>query len=651
MRTMKITRTIISSAWLVAAALLGTFTTSCKDSPDAQLCPTTNIYCPSGTSCAAAQAVCIINNCGNGHIDPGEVCDDGNNKDGDGCSGNCLSLEVCGNGILDPGEVCDDGNTVSGDGCSSDCKSREVCGNCIVDVGEVCDDCNTVGGDGCSANCKSTEVCGNCIVDTDVGEVCDTCALTGTPNPNCSPDCRSGLGCGNGVLDPGEECDDGNTDNNDDCLNDCKRATCGDGFVDTDGSGVHEQCDGATPGSDGSNGPPVETAACNLDCTSTACGDSKINKTAGEQCDDGSGNGSDKDCTVGSAGVPGCQVNKCGDGFAETASGQSRHEDCDDATAGGAGLPVQTADCTSLCKTPTCGDGELDPLFVVVAANPPTVPVALTAQCDPANLAEGCSATCQLLHCGNGVIDAGEACDNGSANNTLAGPCLPWCQLGTCGDGIQEANEACDPSVGSGNNIPSKCNTDCTVSVCGDGKPNKDAGEQCDNGVANNNGSDCTVGNGSTIPGCQINICGDGYADIHGANHEDCDGATQGGAGVPVQTATCTVACKTPTCGDGELDPLFVVVAANPPTVPVALTEECDPPNTAEGCSAILPARAPMRQRHHRSGRIDPATTATRSTPTTVPERFARPRSAATASSTAAAPRAKKRAIRASARA
>ena len=29
---------------------------------------------------------------------------------------------LCGNGKLDPGEECDDGNTVDGDGCMSDCK-------------------------------------------------------------------------------------------------------------------------------------------------------------------------------------------------------------------------------------------------------------------------------------------------------------------------------------------------------------------------------------------------------------------------------------------------------------------------------------------------------------------------------------------------
>ena len=51
---------------------------------------------------------------------PGEVCDDGNQTDGDGCDSNC-TLTACGNGITTAGEECDDGNAVNGDGCSNTC--------------------------------------------------------------------------------------------------------------------------------------------------------------------------------------------------------------------------------------------------------------------------------------------------------------------------------------------------------------------------------------------------------------------------------------------------------------------------------------------------------------------------------------------------
>jgi cysteine-rich repeat protein len=101
--------------------------------------------------------------CGNGVVEEGEQCDDGNTVDGDGCSANC-TVETpppppcCGNGIVEQGETCDDGNTVDGDGCSSTC-TIEVpppppCGNGVVDQGETCDDGNTVDGDGCSSTCQ-----------------------------------------------------------------------------------------------------------------------------------------------------------------------------------------------------------------------------------------------------------------------------------------------------------------------------------------------------------------------------------------------------------------------------------------------------------------------------------------------------------------
>jgi cysteine-rich repeat protein len=38
------------------------------------------------------------------------------------CRPDC-TVPRCGDGILDGGEICDDGNTIGGDGCAADCKS------------------------------------------------------------------------------------------------------------------------------------------------------------------------------------------------------------------------------------------------------------------------------------------------------------------------------------------------------------------------------------------------------------------------------------------------------------------------------------------------------------------------------------------------
>lgn len=133
-----------------------------------------------------SSATCIVSSCGNGQIDGGEECDDGNNLNGDGCAANCTVEPRCGDGILDFGEGCDDGNNVDGDGCSAACTIESFCGDGVLDVGESCDDGNNMGGDGCSANCAIEPYCGN------------------------------------GVLDPGETCDDGNNINGDGCSSTCE---------------------------------------------------------------------------------------------------------------------------------------------------------------------------------------------------------------------------------------------------------------------------------------------------------------------------------------------------------------------------------------------------------------------------------------------
>jgi cysteine-rich repeat protein len=137
--------------------------------------------------------------CGNGTLNPGEICDDGNQLDGDGCDLNC-TLTACGNGIVTAGEQCDDGNTVSGDGCSATCQREGVCGNAVLEPREQCDDGNLVDGDGCDHNCTLT-------------------------------------GCGNGIVTTGEQCDNGPANGIDLCCS----ATCQ--LMDTDVDGICDQDD------------------------------------------------------------------------------------------------------------------------------------------------------------------------------------------------------------------------------------------------------------------------------------------------------------------------------------------------------------------------------------------------------------------------
>ncbi|MFY0581353.1 DUF4215 domain-containing protein [Cystobacter fuscus] len=313
-------------AVLLGVPFLVFFFTACFE-PTSVIC-STGLVCPAGQQCAANQDVCIKTDCGDGRLQPGEACDDGNLLEGDGCSRDCRSIEVCGNGIVDvsQGEKCDDGNTKDGDKCGADCKSNEACGNGITDtqVGERCDDGNNDNGDGCSADCLSLEVCGNGYTDGSRGEQCDDGNTEG--GDGCSADCKSNEICGNGIVDRarGEVCDDGNTEEGDGCSVDCKSdETCGNGIVDR---AAGELCD------DGNTLPNDE---CSFDCRSgKGCGNGI--RDDDEECDDG--NTSNNDNCRNS-----CQLATCGDAFVDRQ--QPRLEDCDD----GKETKQCNHDCTGAC--------------------------------------------------------------------------------------------------------------------------------------------------------------------------------------------------------------------------------------------------------------------------------------------------------------
>ncbi|HSP97160.1 MAG TPA: DUF4215 domain-containing protein [Candidatus Dormibacteraeota bacterium] len=79
-----------------------------------------------------------------------------------------------------------------------------------IEAGEECDDGNIIDGDGCDHTC-AVERCWSCSGAPSV------CAPVSTP---CDPNCQ------NGVLDPGEECDDGNAIDGDGCDHACAVETC-----------------------------------------------------------------------------------------------------------------------------------------------------------------------------------------------------------------------------------------------------------------------------------------------------------------------------------------------------------------------------------------------------------------------------------------
>ena len=207
--------------------------------------------------------------CGDGVVDGDEACDDGNTDDADGCSASC-QLEACGDGVAQATEACDDDPT----------GGAVECGNGVTEAGEGCDDGNTAAGDGCSGICQ-LESCGDGLVQG--GEECDD----GADSPACDADCTFSA-CGDSYTNTqaGEACDDGNLIDTDSCTDECAVIPpCGDGVVD--------------PGQECDDGPG--SATCDADCTATSCGDGFANPLAGEACDDGNAVNDDTcsdDCTI-----------------------------------------------------------------------------------------------------------------------------------------------------------------------------------------------------------------------------------------------------------------------------------------------------------------------------------------------------------------
>lgn len=139
-----------------------------------------------------------------------EICD-GTDNDCDGMVDEGLSCgAICGDGIVQVGESCDDGNFTNGDGCTATCSVQigyscagspsvcsSICGDGLVTSSESCDDGNNVGGDGCTASC-SVESGFNCAgspsVCTAINYPLNT-SMTGTGSGTVTS-APTGINCG-----------------------------------------------------------------------------------------------------------------------------------------------------------------------------------------------------------------------------------------------------------------------------------------------------------------------------------------------------------------------------------------------------------------------------------------------------------------------
>lgn len=443
-----------------------------------QPCPSGGGLSPGYTACSKPAA------CGNNVVETGEECDDGNEISSDSCI-NCKNAK-CSDGyyrtdITNPSdpkyEQCDDGNTINTDACTSACR-LPVCGDryaqavnneecddgkdgdntdecldsCKIPkcqdgykrVGyEECDDGNSVDIDGCTNACR-LPVCGDGIKSQnepcEIGntEQCTLFIAQGTRtcqsnNGVCQWSvCSAPNQCGNQILESGEQCDDGNTINDDGCTNSCRTPVCGDGIRHVgiyNGVTYSEECD---------DGNGVNTDSC-VQCKNSFCGDG-YTRAIVEQCDDKNTNNND-DC------LNTCRIGVCGDGIKKALG--TNIEQCDD------GDTINTNLCTNRCEIPRCGDNLKSDSEVCELNDPQTQRKdgCAIGSVTGFQLCQNNNGICQYSVCqqpnvcGNGNPESGEQCDDGNLNDFDS--CSNACMRQECGDGDIDSKigETCEPGI------------------------------------------------------------------------------------------------------------------------------------------------------------------------------------------------------------
>ncbi|MFZ5889862.1 MAG: DUF4215 domain-containing protein [Myxococcota bacterium] len=375
---------------------------------------------------------CTEASCGDGHVNyaAGEQCDGGMLNDPlvTGCNAQCQRIS-CGDHRVDPGEDCDDGsggvaqNTLT---CDADCTWPAHGDFHVNPAFEECDDgpfdtsrCNFLSLPGTSARC------GDGYWNRQTREQCDAGANTAECNANCTI-----AVCGDGYVGLGEQCDTrGNTA---ECYK-CRFSVCGDNVINP----LTEQCE---------RGSATETKVCNKDCTTSRCGDGKVNATAGEQCDGTPGCNPPLNTPGHSDAQPECSAVVCGDGIVNEAAG----EVCDHPSRS---FGLALGQCTPGCRAGRCGDGAAN---VDGESGVPDECDNGRDNSDSAYGADSCTRGCKRgFRCGDGNTTHGERCDDRN-DNGKRGRCSRDCAF-YCADGIMNGpQDVCD-----GDTPPPICSQQC----------------------------------------------------------------------------------------------------------------------------------------------------------------------------------------------
>jgi hypothetical protein len=111
-----------------------------------------------------------------------------------------------------------------------------------------------------------------------------------------------------------------------------------------------------------------------------------------------------------------------------------------------------------------------------------------TSGAEPGTASSGTTELPPSQSCGDAILDPGEECDLGAAQNSDQGACTLTCKLPKCGDHlIWAGKEDCDNGDNNNDVLYGGCSTQCTYGPrCGDAKL-QDL-EECDLGPGNGNG-------------------------------------------------------------------------------------------------------------------------------------------------------------------
>lgn len=356
--------------------------------------------------------------------------------------------ETCGDGVLDEGEECDDGNSSAEDECLPNC--RWACGDGVVNAVEICDPGVPAGQEGaCPSSCDDQDAC---TTDTLMGaaESCDATCVHGDitfcqHGDGCCPqgchgnnddDCDSL--CGNGVVEAGERCDPPNScptscDDQDVCTTDSLQGSADQCTAHC----VHDQIT-ACGGEDGCC-PEGCDATNDADCN-RICGNGVVEP--GEYCDPPSL------CPTSCDDQDACTTDTL-QGSAAQCTARCVHAAITACVGGDGCCPVGCDATNDNDCSPVCGNGVVEP---GEHCDPPG---SCPTDCDDQNpctndTLEGEAATCTarcvhapVTQCQNGDGCCPSGCDATSDNDCSA----------SCGNGVLEPGETCDP--------PSSCPTAC----------------------------------------------------------------------------------------------------------------------------------------------------------------------------------------------